>query len=133
MFRKIELFEKIQKFCSNCGKELKEKDSFCSNCGASTNGILKNQGKGISIAGMVLGIIACTWALLELCSLDGIKIEMFKLHLTYSKTIASVIGFAIGYTLIMIPIIGLPLSISGLKKQKTSINKAGIILFIVFF
>lgn len=118
----------MSKFCSNCGKEVKEKDSFCSNCGSPTTGIVKKPGKGISIAGMVLGIIACTWALLELCSVDSIKLEMFKLYLTHSKTIASVMGFATGYTLIIIPIVGLPLSISGMKKQKTSINKAGLIL-----
>ena len=64
----------MSKFCSNCGKEVKEKDSFCSNCGSPITGIVKKPGKGISIAGMVLGIIACTWALLELGSLDSIKI-----------------------------------------------------------
>ena len=69
----------MTKFCSNCGNEIKENDIYCLNCGVSVQNnnfkqkylsndynINKNiPGKGISIAGMILGIISIVIALIS--------------------------------------------------------------------
>ena len=57
----------MDKFCSNCGNKLKDNADICLKCGVIINKDInninqlqkvKNSGKGISIAGMVLGIIS---------------------------------------------------------------------------
>ena len=61
----------MSKFCTNCGNELNENAAFCIKCGMATNNYtinktkVKQPGKGLGIASMVLGIIA-TWY--SLCS-----------------------------------------------------------------
>lgn len=94
----------------------------------------KIPGNGRSIAGMVLGIIAIVWCLFQLMSFGAINeglnqvsnytnLEGISLPFIY-------FWFGFGYTLFsLIPsLIGLPLSISGLKKQKTGKNVTGIVL-----
>ena len=69
----------MEKFCSNCGNEIKENDVYCLNCGVLVQNNNFNQnnlsndyninknipGKGISIAGMILGIISIVIALIS--------------------------------------------------------------------
>ena len=92
----------------------------------------KIPGNGLSIAGMVLGIIAVVWSFLEILSAAGIKeaLSQFKGNIYYDSAI---IGFAIGYTLFaLIPsIIGLPLSTVGMVKQRTGKNITGLVLNII--
>ena len=61
----------MAKFCSNCGKEINENETICNNCCVS---LINNEetniefvhvpGKGLSIAGMVLGIISLFMAII---------------------------------------------------------------------
>ena len=68
----------MKKFCSNCGSEINENDIYCLNCGVlvqnnNINQTLSNDynikqnipGKGLSIAGMILGIISIVFALIS--------------------------------------------------------------------
>ncbi len=69
----------MKKFCSNCGSEINENDIYCLKCGillqnnnfkqknlSNDYNINKNiPGKGISIAGMILGIISIVIALIS--------------------------------------------------------------------
>jgi len=68
----------MTKFCSNCGNEIKENDIYCLNCGVLVQNNIINQtnlsndyninhnpGKGLSIAGMILGIISLFFALIS--------------------------------------------------------------------
>lgn len=79
----------MDKYCSNCGKKINENADICLNCGKLINNHIEvyniqqpnynsNQyimpkpsvpGKGMSIAGMVLGIISAFWALITLLSM----------------------------------------------------------------
>ncbi len=61
------------KYCSNCGNKINENTNICLKCGALLNqDVTNNQeysnnsisGKGLSIAGMVLGIISLILAIL---------------------------------------------------------------------
>ncbi len=139
----------MSKFCSHCGKELKEGADICLNCGVfvdkkeepiQQNGIQspkkKIPGNGLSIAGMVLGIIAAVWAFFELVGVGEIPSSLSEIAYTasyYSDLTFLYFGFGFGYTLFsLIPsIIGLPLSIAGMKKYKSGKNLAGLILNII--
>ena len=143
-------------FCSNCGKEISENEKFCSSCGAPVKSVnpeptsvepvvetpvqntvyagpvkQKIKGNGMSIAGMVLGIIATTWLLMSLLSIGNIEPLLAELRYQYGELFGSaLIGFAIGYTLFsLIPsLVGLPLSIVGFVKHKSGKNITGLIL-----
>lgn len=124
----------MNKFCSNCGKELKEDSDVCLNCGVILNG-KKNKipGNGVSIAGMILGIISSFWAFMQILSSGNIEYSLLNLPRSYiyETSISFVlITFGLGYTLFsLIPsLVGLPLSIVGFFKQKSGKNIAGIIL-----
>ena len=130
----------MNKFCTNCGKELKEGAEVCLNCGV----IIKNQvsspsipsnkipGNGKSIAGMVLGIVATFFAILEILSSFNIESALLTLPDVYYDYSVSFIlfWFGVGYVFLsFIPsVIGLPLSISGLFKHKNGKNIAGVVL-----
>lgn len=135
----------MSKFCQNCGTELSENSGICPQCGAltnqpvqqpveqtyPTNNFVKEPGKGVSIAGMVLGIIAAIWACLSLLSSSSIRSALSELEYGPELTYGAVVtAFAIGYTLFsFIPsLIGLPLSISGFIKHKSGKNIAGLAL-----
>lgn len=141
----------MAKFCSNCGKEVNENADVCLNCGVLVNNNTINQnnlpdknykqqnlykektpGKGLSIAGMVLGIISASWVLIKLLQVGNIKSNL-SLNIFRNFNESFVIGYAIGFTLFsLIPsVIGLILSIFGMKKQKTGINTSGLLLNII--
>ncbi len=129
-------------FCSNCGSKLNEKDSFCQNCGSSVekkDKDIKNSkdnpvyvytkkvypGNGLSIAGMVLGIIAAFFAFVCIITLtsDDFKADM----ILYAGQVSA---YAFGYILIplVLAVVGLPLSICGKRKHSNGKNITGIIL-----
>ena len=134
-------------FCKNCGKELPENADVCLECGKFVGNVetvtnqqqvaniakVKIPGNGMSIAGMVLGIIAAVWSFLKILSLGSIPAGLDEVINEYSMEVSIpfiLFFFAFGYTLFsLIPsLIGLPLSIVGLVKQKTGKNIAGIVL-----
>lgn len=147
----------MAKFCRNCGNEVNENADICLKCGVLINkknndnissnvnpypyncgqpnnnqmgyGQNKVPGKGVSIAGMVLGIVAALWTICELLSLPAINFVSYW----YRYGIAQVISFAVGYTLFaLIPsIIGLCLSTSGFRKSKNGFNISGLLLNII--
>ena len=140
----------MSKFCSNCGNEINENADICLKCGVlvkktNTNYAIPNNsvsnsyvkgkvpGKGISIAGMVLGIIAIGWAFISLLSIGSIESSLVSNYSFYYDITSYVVGFAFGYTLFsFIPsIIGLILSIVGLRKSKSGINITGLLLNII--
>ena len=129
----------MDKFCSNCGKELKENADVCLNCGVLIENAensykkIKIPGNGMSIAGMVLGIIAIVWTLLNLLSLNSLEPAIVDLLSSYRDLFNKsyvLFWFALGYTFFSLvsSLIGLPLSIVGLVKNKSGKNITGTIL-----
>ena len=125
----------MDKYCTHCGKELKEGADVCLNCGilinrnvTDTNTKSKIPGRGKAIAGMVLGIVACVWAFIAL-----LELEDLPYNLEYYYSLSDYVGYAIGYTLFSFTpsIVGLCLSISSIKKQKSGKNTAGLVLNII--
>lgn len=138
-------------FCGNCGRELKQGEAFCANCGkpvnVQVNNIQMNQptngyymqpnkplGNGISIAGMILGIIAAVFALILLLGIGEADIEasVWEIAFEYDVKPTGFHGFFFGLGFCIISwlpaTVGLPLSISGFRKQRTGKNIAGIVL-----
>ena len=139
----------MAKFCSNCGKEVNENADVCLKCGVmikkdnieSSNNLNYNQnitpkvrvpGKGMSIAGMVLGIVAVSWVFIKLLQIGNIERDL-SLNIFSYYTSSAIIGYAIGYTIFsLVPsIIGLVLSTLGMKKHKSNSNVAGVLLNII--
>ena len=132
----------MSNFCANCGKELENGAEICSNCGKFVETyepskevykLKKVNGRGISIAGMILGIIACIWTLLAVMSLPTVGTVIDEMLDAYSKIASTsyiLFWFGVGYTFFsFIPaFVGLPLSIAGFVKQKSGKNIAGLIL-----
>lgn len=125
-------------FCNKCGKELDKDAVFCSKCGNQVNGNGNNNqnqsvmyvkktvpGNGLSIAGMVLGIIAICFALIYLVSLTT---STFKVDVILYRR--DIVAYAFGVILIptALSATGLPLSISGMLKSRNGKNIAGLIL-----
>lgn len=70
--------------CPECGKSISEKAFYCPSCGyplnenaASTSVLIKKKmpGKGLGIAGMVMGILGVVYSPLTLISTSGINIS----------------------------------------------------------
>jgi len=107
------------KFCSNCGKELKENADICLNCGVLINKVKKEKtpGLGLSIAGMILGILSILIAI-------GSISEIFEYDYYYNS-VEMVIDIVI---FLSISITGVSLSAVGFTKNKNGFNISGIIL-----
>lgn len=110
------------KFCSNCGKELKENADICLNCGVLINKDTKvkkekTPGLGLSIAGMILGI-------LSIFAIFGSLPEAFDYDYYYSN--ADMISDMV--MSLAICITGVSLSAVGFTKNKNGFNISGIIL-----
>ena len=110
------------KFCSNCGKELKENADICLNCGVLINKDnkvtkVKTPGLGLSIAGMVLGILSI------LITIGSIS-EIFEYDYYYNSVemVTDMVVF------LAISITGVALSSVGFTKNKNGFNISGIIL-----
>ena len=119
-------------FCPNCGEKITGK--FCANCGNGINSAAtvatqagSTEKKGLSIASMVLGIIAVVWGFIALVGMDRIEEALIEANI---EDAAGYIGFLIGYNLLALicGIIGLCL---GLKAPKNGKTKAGVITSII--
>ena len=127
-------------FCKNCGNKVEKNVSFCPSCGSPLNEEKKKAGKqeeanvtyviqepkkNTGTAGMVLGIIAIVYALITLVS---ITTEDFKISALENSR--DIVAFAIGVVLVqtVLSCVGLPLSISSLRKGKNGKNISGTIL-----
>lgn len=114
------------KYCSNCGKELKEGADICLNCGKLVNNQQKknkNIEKGLSIASLVLGIISILWTFIMILGYEQ-AIETIKVEYYYNETIIYVMFYYIGYTLFSLTpsIISLVLGLMSIKKKKCYVN-----------
>lgn len=122
------------KYCSNCGKELKEGADVCLNCGKLINyqvTMQKNKKpiKGLSIASLILGIISILWTFIMIIGIEE-AVETLIIEYKYNETMLYTIFYYIGYTLFsLIPsIISLILGLLDIKKTKNGISLASIIL-----
>ncbi len=121
-------------YCQNCGSKITENSSFCASCGANlTVGKDLNANKrtnGLSIASLILGIIAITWSILMFISLDS---SIYELKMRVFKDASFIVGYMVGYTGIAIlsSIIALVLGVFGNKKKINGIGITGIILSIL--
>ncbi len=118
----------MSKFCSNCGKELDESAIVCVKCGTATDKLQqkksKQPGKGLSIASMVLGIIAIfygffmTVGTIAICGTGEFyyfpELMAATMSLIFFPSILSVIGLSLG--------------IASTSKVKNGFNISGIIL-----
>ena len=116
------------KFCSNCGNKIDENADVCVKCGVFVKDVkIKNKvpGRGLGIAGMVVGIVGIYYALiiglvsLSLVLADEILYEerfFFFLLLNFWP-------IALGFT-------SFGLSLAAIKKNKLKITIAGFILSI---
>ena len=97
----------MAKFCANCGSEINENADICLKCGVlinkdnmnvnsvetyNQNIVVKTKvpGKGLSVAGMVLGIIAAVWVLIKLFQIGNIEADLTLTIFSYYTTIYSI-------------------------------------------
>ena len=120
----------MEKFCSNCGKELKENADICVNCGVLINKNYKAKkvkipGRGMSIAGMILGIIGI---FMNFCDLT----EVISMHFNISSFYDYYESFADAlfdtFIFLGVGVTGLVLSAVSRTKIKNGFNTSGLIL-----
>lgn len=117
----------MSKFCFNCGNKLDEKAVICVKCGVATCNFqqirIKQPGRGLSIASMVLGIIAIFYG--TCFSLTSIMMNLIDEFYNKEEIIFS-IGF--NFWSLVLSITGLSLGIASRLKVKNAKNTTGIIL-----
>lgn len=120
----------MNKFCANCGEKLNEKAIVCVKCGVPTENYVdqktkvKQPGKGLGIASMILGIIA-TWYSFWTLFIFVCILAAGEYFLTFEKIALGIIFLMLPMTLL---IIGGTLGISSRNKIKSGINLTGLIL-----
>ena len=115
------------KFCSSCGKEVNENAVVCVNCGVSINSSpikQKQPGRGLSIAGMVLGIIATFYGFFSIL-ISLIFLATGEYFYIEEKIIISLV---FNFFPFLLSIIGISLSLASIFKIKNGMNITGIIL-----
>lgn len=118
------------KFCSNCGKEINENADICLNCGILIKKDMKVKtkknvvpGKGLSIASMILGIIA---TLIVLSSITTVyEISSFSYYVETEAIVDLLSDIVLS---LILSITGLVLSAIGFSKFKSGFNISGLIL-----
>lgn len=114
------------KFCTNCGNKIDENAIVCVKCGVPTDNYpikKKIPGRGLGIAGMVLGIIGTYYSVIYFI----ISFIMF-ISQTYVENEAIMLAIIFNFWPIVIGIVGLCLPIAAIKQNKLKITMAGIIL-----
>lgn len=120
----------MNKFCTNCGEKLNEKAIVCIKCGVATDNYVetktkvKQPGKGLGIASMILGIVSTWYSFWTLFIFACILISG-EYFLIFEKLALGIILLIIPMTLL---IIGGTLGISSRNKIKNGINLTGLIL-----
>lgn len=113
----------MSKFCSNCGEKLDDRAVICVKCGVPISNNHKQPGKGLSIASMVLGIIAIFYG--TLLSFSSIILVISNEFYYYEQIIFSII---INFFPLILSITGLALGIASKSKIKNGMNTTGVIL-----
>ena len=97
-------------FCPQCGSKLEEGAKFCVQCGSKLSGEVSinqtmqeapKKSNGISMASMILGIIAVFWTFSMLLSISKSIPTLQKELLQFTtdeERLGAIIGFCIGYT-----------------------------------
>lgn len=123
-------------YCKYCGSKIKEGADICLKCGKIINETKdkfvskqKSAGRGFSIAGMVLGIVALLLVLGEFSDFSEISSELSFAF--YGEFLFSVFEYIIGD--FVFPVLGLIFSIIGIYKQRNGFNISGIILNSISF
>lgn len=119
----------MSKFCHNCGNEIDQNAIVCVKCGVSVNNIqhttpVKQPGRGLGIASMVLGIIAIFYGMISTLMCTAI-IATEEFYYLEEKIIVAVI---FNFLPIILSIIGLALGLGSISKTKNGMNITGIIL-----
>ena len=120
----------MEKFCRNCGKELKVNADICLNCGVLINKNLpikksKKPGKGMSIAGMILGIIGL---FMNFCDLTEVISMILKISSFYNYYESFADAIFDVFLFLGISITGVVLSAISRIKIKNGFNMSGLIL-----
>ena len=118
------------KFCTNCGKELKENADICLNCGIFINKTYKEKkvkipGNGMSKAGMILGIISIFMVFCDLTEVISMTLKLSSFNDYYDSFADSIFDV---FIFLGISITGLVLSAVSRKKIKNGFNMTGLIL-----
>ncbi len=119
-------------YCKYCGSKLKDDADVCLKCGKfikeEINPVSKKvkiPGKGLSIAGMILGIFAI---LLMMGEFDSISDFEAELPFVYTNTQFALFIFNYLFMDFLFICTGLALSIVGFTKNKNGFNISGMIL-----
>lgn len=119
-------------YCKYCGSKLKDDADVCLKCGKfiKEGGFpvrkkVKIPGKGLSIAGMILGILAI---LLMMGEFDSISDFEAELPFVYTNTQFALFIFNYLFMDFLFICTGLALSIVGFTKNKNGFNISGMIL-----
>lgn len=114
-------------YCPNCGKKIQAEADVCVNCGKfltneksiSSAKTKKVPGKGLSIAGMILGIIAI------LIITTDVPMTLIDNSMEYYTNLEVIEDIVMS---ISISITGVVLSAVGFKKLKSGFNISGLVL-----
>ncbi len=119
-------------YCKYCGAKLKEDADVCVKCGklikenkVASKEKVKIPGRGLSIAGMIIGIFSILVAIGEFSDFDMIEEEL-SFGYYYFEVFASIVEYV--FFDFALPIVGLVLSVIGFMKNKNGFNITGIIL-----
>ena len=123
----------MDKYCTNCGKEINLEADYCIGCGKKINKPIKKQNNTLkineilSIIGMIFGIISFFLVILLSFGLEETRISLIREDYF--------IRFLCGCVYTAIPlvpaVISLIMSIIGIKKQKSIYGMLGLIFSLI--
>lgn len=123
----------MEKFCTNCGSKLKENADICLNCGIIINKKYKEKnikipGRSMSIAGMILGIVAIFMNLCDLTEVISMILKITSFYSYYESFADSIFDV---FLFLGVSITGLVLSVVSRRKTQNGFNIAGLILNLI--